>query len=153
MPSYGYNPNQGVALNQGAIFNTINGCNQGLIWHEDQTSSAIIRGIPPCPCKNSRKYKVTAIANIALPEGATVVPIAIAFAIDGEVRSTSRAIFTPAAVGDYGNVTASDIIEVPRGCCFRISVQNVSASEEAAYVPASAIDMQNLNITIDPLRN
>lgn len=151
MPSYGYNPVQGVALNQGAIFNTVNGCRIGKIWHEDQTSSAILRGIPKCPCQNVTKYQVTAIANIALPTGATVVPIAIGLAVDGEVRPTSRAISTPAAVLEYDNVTASDIIEVPRGCCFRISVKNVSASEESDYIPAPLINMQNLNIYINQI--
>lgn len=152
MPSYGYNPVQGVALNQGAIFNTINGCRMGKIWHEDETGSAILRGIPKRPCQCSAKYQVTAIANIALPTGATVVPIAVALTVDGEVRPTSRAISTPAAVLDYDNVTASDIIEVPRGCCFRIALDNVSASEEEGYVPAPLINMQNLNIYINQVQ-
>lgn len=152
MPSYGYNQIQGVALNQGAIFNTINGCRRGKIWHEDETPLAVIKGIPNCQCASSAKFKVTAIANIALPEGATVTPIAVALLVDGVVRPTSRAISTPAAALEYDNVTASDIIEIPRGCCFRVGFGNVAASEETGYVPAQLINMQNLNIAIEQVQ-
>ena len=149
MPSYGYNQVQGVPLNQGAIFNTVSGCgcNCGRIWHENETPTAILRG-GNC----GAKYKVTAISNIALPENATVVPIAVALVVDGVVRPTSRAISTPAAALEYDSVTASDIITVPRGCCFRVALENVSASEVAGYVPAPLINMQNLNITINPVQ-
>lgn len=148
MPSYGYNQLQSVPLNQGAVFNTVSGCgcNCGRIWHENETPSAILRG-----GYRGSKYKVTAVSNIGLPEGATVVPIAIALAVDGNVRPTSRAISTPSAALEYNNVTASDIITVPSGCCFRIAIENVSASEETGYVPAPTINMQNLNITINPV--
>ena len=152
MPSYGYNQVQSVPLNQGAIFNTVNGCRRGTIWHEDETPLAIIRGVPRCQCNSSAKFKITAIANIALPEGAAVAPIAVALLVDGVVRPTSRAISTPAAALDYDNVVASDIIEIPKGCCFRVAFGNVSASEETGYVPAQLINMQNLNITIDQVQ-
>lgn len=149
MPSYGFNPVQGVPLNQGAIYDTVNPCTRGIVLHEDQTATTILRGVPKCPCKRSAKFKVTAISNIALPEGATVTPIAVALVSNGEVRPTSRAISTPAAALVYDNVTASDIIEVPIGCCFMVSIRNVAASEEATYTPAPVINMQNLNITVD----
>ena len=151
MPSYGFNPVQGVPLNQGAIFDTVNGCRRGLVIHEDQTATIILRGAGGCPCQSSVKYKITAISNIALPEGATVTPIAVALVSNGEVRPASRAISTPAAALEYDNVTVSDIIEVPRGCCFMVSVRNVAASEEATYTPAPVINMQNLNITVDQI--
>lgn len=152
MPSYGFNPVQGVPLNQGAIFDTVNGCRRGLVIHENETATIILRGIVNSPCERSAKYKVTAIANIALPEGATVTPIAVALTVNGEVRPASRAISTPAAALDYDNVTSSDIIEVPRGCCYMVSFRNVAASEETGYVPAPVINMQNLNLTVDRVR-
>lgn len=152
MPSYGYNQVQGVPLNQGAIFNTVNGCRRGNIWHENETPLAILKGRPLCQCAPSAKFKITAISNIALPEGAAVTPIAVALLVDGVARPTSRAISTPAAALDYDNVTASDIIEVPKGCCFRVGIGNVSASEEADYVPAQLINMQNLNITVEQIQ-
>ena len=149
MPAYGYNPVQGVALNQGATFNTVIGCNKGLVLHEDGSGIIIMRGIVDCPCQGFARYKVTAISNIALPDGATVVPIAVALSVNGETRPTSRAIVTPAAVGDYFNVTCSDFIDVPKGCCFSLSIRNVPASEDPTYTPAPLINTQNLNITVD----
>lgn len=149
MPSYGYVPVQSVALNTGAIFDTMIPCTKGLVLHENQTPFVILRGITDCPCKRVARYKVSAISNIALPTGATVVPIAVALTVMGVARPDSVAIATPAAVGDYFNVTCSDIIDVPRGCCFFVGIANVAASDAEGYTPAPIINMQNLNITVE----
>jgi hypothetical protein len=37
---------------------------------------------------------------------------------------------------------------VPRGCCFNISVENTSESATPATTPASAINVQNANLTV-----
>ena len=89
--------------------------------------------------------------NIALPtEADAVVPIAIAIAVNGEPRLTSRAIYTPAAVDEYGNVTSTAIIKVPRGCCFSMSVDAVSGiTADPTETPASIISIQNANLVID----
>lgn len=71
------------------------------------------------------------------------------FAANGEPRLTSRAIFTPAAVGDYGNVTSTAIIKVPKGCCFSLSVESVPASADPTVTPAPVIEVQNANLVID----
>ena len=91
-------------------------------------------------------------ANIAVPEGGTIPTggIAIAIAIQGEPKLTSRAIFVPAAVGtDYGNVTSTAIVRVPRGCCFSMSVDAVPASSDPTVAPAPVINVQNANLVID----
>ena len=89
--------------------------------------------------------------NIAIPEGGTLTPIAVAITVNGEPRTTSRAIYTPAAVGDanYGNVTSTAIIKVPKGCCFSLSVDAVPASTDPATTPAPVINVQNANLVID----
>jgi hypothetical protein len=85
-------------------------------------------------------------ANIALPEdAAAVVPISVALAIDGEPVLTSRAIYTPAAVDEYGNVTSTAIITVPKGCCFTVAVENTSSAVDGV---APAINIQNCNVTV-----
>ena len=94
-------------------------------------------------------YQVTFNGNIAIPEGGTVVPIAIAITVNGEPRLTSRAIFTPAAVEDYGNVTSTAIIRVPRGCCFSLSIEAVPATTDPTVTPAPVIEVQNANLVID----
>lgn len=35
-------------------------------------------------------------------------------------------IATPAAVGNFWNVSASTHVDVPRGCCFEVAVKNTS---------------------------
>lgn len=152
MPSFGYNPVQSVALNTGAIFDTMIPCGKGLILHENQTPYLILKGNTDYRCQRFARYKVSAISNIALPTGGTVVPIAVALTVMGAARPDSRAIVTPADVEEYFNVTCSDFIDVPRGCCFFVGIANVAASDEAGYVAAPTINMQNLNITVDKVR-
>lgn len=149
MASLGYNPVQSVALNQGAIFDTMIACPYGFVLHENQTPYFILRGATDYPCQRFARYKVTAISNIAIPTGGTVTPIAVALTVMGAVRADSRAIVTPAAVDEYFNVTCSDFIDVPKGCCFLVGIANVAASDDPTYVAAPTINMQNLNITVD----
>jgi hypothetical protein len=80
-------------------------------------------------------------------EGATVGPISVALAIDGEPIQTSRAIITPAAVDEYGNVTSTAIITVPKGCCFTVAVENTSAPA-APGDAAPEINVQNANLVV-----
>lgn len=60
-----------------------------------------------------------------------------------------RAIVTPAAVDQYGHVTSTAIIKVPRGCCFSISVRSVTAANDPTVVPAPVINVQNANLVVN----
>ena len=138
---------QEVTLNAPIIFNASIPCSRGNVYHEDETGIFILRG----PCANGpcfAQYQVTFNGNIAIPEGGTAAPIAVAIAVTGEPRLTSRAIFTPAAAEDYGNVTSTAIIKVPRGCCFTVSVESVPATTDATVTPAPVINVQNANLVI-----
>lgn len=139
---------QEVALNSPILFSASIPCTRGYVYHEDETGIFILRGIVNNSCNCYAHYQVTFNGNIALPEGAAVTPIAIAIAINGEPRLTSRAIFTPAAAEDFGNVTSTAIIKVPRGCCFSLSVEAVPATSDPAVTPAPIIEVQNANLTI-----
>jgi hypothetical protein len=143
-----YNPVQLVEAGQNVVLNTTIGCNKGYVLHRNESGIVILRGIVNNPTACFARYQVTFNGNIALPEGATVTPIAIALAIDGEPIQTSRAIVTPAAAEDYFNVTSTAIITVPRGCCFTVAVENVSPSPTPATTPAPAINVQNANLTV-----
>lgn len=136
---------QEVALNAPILFSASIPCRSGNVYHEDETGIFILRG-------NTNNcfahYQVTFNGNIAIPEGGTVTPIAVALAVSGEPRLTSRAIFTPAAAEEYGNVTSTAIIKVPRGCCFSLSVDAIPATTDPAVTPAPVIDVQNANLTI-----
>jgi len=147
MAEYLANPVQNVALNAPILFNASIPCRKGYVYHEDETGVFILRGITNC-C--FARYAVTFNGNIAIPEGGEVTPIAVAIAVTGEPRLTSRAIYTPAAVDEYGNVTSTALITVPKGCCFSVSVEYVDATtDDATVTPTPLIEVQNANLVID----
>lgn len=143
------NPIQEVALNAPVIFNASIPCTRGWVYHEDETGIFILRGIVNNSCACFATYQVTFNGNIALPEGATVTPIAVAITVNGEPRLTSRAIYTPAAAEEFGNITSTAIIKVPKGCCFSVSVDAVPATTDPTVTPAPVIEVQNANFVID----
>lgn len=143
-----YNPVQEVALNSPILFDTSIPCSRGYVYHEGNTGNFILKGVSSNPCNQFAQYQVTFNGNIALPDGATVTPVALALTVNGEPRPTSKAIFAPAATGEYGNVTSTAIIKVPRCCCFSLSVDAVPASTDPTVTPAPAVDVQNANLTV-----
>ena len=139
---------QSVSNNSPINFTASIPCTKGYIYHEDETGIFILRGITCGQCFAT--YQIVFNGNIALPEDATeVVPIASAISVNGEPRPTSRAIFTPAAVDEYGNVTSTAIIKVPKGCCFSLSVEAVPATTDPTVTPAPIINVQNANLLIN----
>lgn len=147
MAEYLANPIQNVALNSPVLFNASIPCQKGYVYHEDETGILVLRGITN---NCFARYSVTFNGNIAIPEGGAVTPIAIAISVDGEPRLTSRAIFTPAAVDEYGNVTSTALVTVPKGCCFAVSVRYVDATtDDAATTPTPLIEVQNANLVIN----
>ena len=143
-----WNDVQEVSLNSPILFRASIPCTRGYVYHEDETGNFILQGASANGCNRFAHYQVTFNGNIALPEGADVVPIAVALTINGEPRLTSRAIFTPAAAEEYGNVTSTAIIKVPRCCCFSLGVEAVAATTDPTVTPAPIIDVQNANLTI-----
>lgn len=147
MAEFTYNPIQVVNPNQPVVLNNSIPCNKGYVYHRNESGIVTLRGIVNNPNSCFARYQVTFNANIAVPEDGTVGPIAVALAIDGEPVLTSRAIVTPAAVDEYFNVTSTAIITVPRGCCFNVSVENVSEGATPTDV-APQINVQNANLTV-----
>ncbi len=154
MAEYTYNPVQTVEPNQNVILNDNIPCNKGYVLHRNESGIVILRGIVNNPCACFARYQVTFNGNIALPDGATLGPIAVSLAIDGEPILTSRAIVTPAATAadpptadNFFNVTSTAIITVPKGCCFTVAVENVSTPAAVGEV-APEILVQNANLTV-----
>ena len=145
MAEYLYNEAQSVSLNQAALFNNSIPCNRGNVFHENGTGVFTLRG-RTCNC--FARYQVDYFGNIAVPEGGAAGPIALALAVNGETRPTSRSIVTPAAVDQYFSVSSGAIIDVPAGCCTSISLRAVPASDDPTVTPAPVINVQNLNIRI-----
>lgn len=63
-------------------------------------------------------------------------------------RVIDKSAMSPAAVDEYGNVTTTAIIKVPRGCCFNLGVEYVQATDDPATTPTPLIEVQNANLTI-----
>ena len=141
MAEYLANAEQSVSLNNPVLFTASIPCTKGYVYHEDETGIFILRGITN---NCFARYQVTFNGNIAIPTGGAVSPIAVALTVNGEPRPTSTAIFTPAAVETYGNVTSTAVVTVPKGCCFTLSVRYVAADD----TPTPTINVQNSNLTI-----
>jgi hypothetical protein len=75
-----------------------------------------------------------------VPTGGTVSPIELAISVRGEPLGSATAIVTPAAVEEYNSVYMSVLVDVPRGCCVDVGVQNTSDQP---------INVQNANLIVD----
>lgn len=154
MAEFAYNPIQLVEPGQNVILDTVIPCGKGYVYHRNQSGLVTLRGIVNNQNCCFARYQVSFNGNIALPSGATVGPISVALAIDGEPIQTSRAIVTPAATAtdpptaeNFHNVTSTAIITVPKGCCFTVAVENTSGPAAPGGV-APEILVQNANLTV-----
>lgn len=148
MAEYTYNEVQLVQPGSAAVLNTAIGCNKGYVLHRSGSGILTLRGITKDPCSQKARYRVSFDGNIAVPEGGTAGEIQLALAIDGEIVPTSIAAATPAAVSQYWNVAGFAIIDVPKGCCYTVSVENASVSADPATTPAQALNLRNLNVEV-----
>lgn len=95
------------------------------------------------------RYRVDAKANVQIPTGGAVTPIAIGIAINGSVIPESIAIVTPAAVEDYWFINTGAVITVPCGCCVTVSVVYADGTEDdPATTPTPSIGVRR-NASID----
>lgn len=131
---------QTVPANQNVVFtDTIIPCNKGYVVHRNGSGLFKLRGLTN---QSKARYRVLFGANIAVPTGQAIGPISLAISISGEpVRSTVMTV-TPTALDAFFNVSADVFVEVDRGCCVDISIENVSD-------PAIPISVQNANLIID----
>lgn len=138
MPEYTANAAQTVAVGQNVLLTeTPVGCNRGYVMHRDGSGIITLRGITQ-QCR--ARYRVSADANIAIAAGGTAAPISLSLAITGEPLSSATAIVTPAAAGDLFNVHVDALVDVPKGCCLTIALENTSTQP---------ITTQNVNMIID----
>lgn len=145
MAEYGASANQNVSLNNPIVMNATIPCTSGCVYHEDETGVFVLKG------KTNNcfaRYQVTFNGNVAIPTGGAVTPVAVAISVCGEPRLTSKAIYTPTAE-EFGNLTSTAIITVPRGCCFNMSVDYVDATtDDPATTPTPSITVANANLVI-----
>ena len=139
---YSYVPVQTVDVDDNVMFmDGDRACRKGYISHRTGSGIFFLKGATN-GCK--AVYRVTFDGNIAVApaaDGGVLEPISVALTINGEALGNATAIVTPAAIGDYFNVSLTTFIDIPCGCCVTVSVENVSAT--------SSIDVQNANIIFD----
>lgn len=136
-----------VALNSAIPFIDSIRCNKGYVFHQNGTGIFVLRGVTP---NCFARYEVEFTGNIAIPEGGTITPIATAIVVSGEERVGSRSIFTPTAVDEYGNVTSRAVVDVPKGCCFTVSVEYVNGTvDDPTVVPTPLINVIDGSLSID----
>ena len=136
---YSFVPVQTVDVDENVTFmDGDRSCRKGFVQHRSGSGIFFLKGSNNC-CK--AMYRVTFNANIAIADGGTVEPISVALTINGEALGNATAIVTPAAIGDFFNVSVTTFIDIPCGCCVTVSVENTSDT--------TAIDITNANIIFD----
>lgn len=153
MAEYGYNEIQTVQPGAAAILQDIRPCTRcpKLVLHDNQTPNLILRGIVKntnC-CNPKAIYHVSYSGNIAVPEGGTAGEIQLALSVNGFIRPFTIAAATPAAAEDFWHVSGETDIYVDAGCCTNVAVVNASVSETPGTIPAPAVDIRNLNVTVE----
>ena len=120
---------QNVALNGTIPFDYVSiPCNKGCVV-PITTGVLSLRG-----GSNSARYEVKLQANVAIPTGGAVTPLALAITLNGVSIPDSVAIVTPAAVEDVWHINTSTTINVPCNCCVSVSAAYVDATEDDATV-------------------
>ena len=148
MAKYITSTDQNVALNNTIPFNIVSiPCNKGCVV-PITTGVLTLKG---STSNRFARYEVDLQANIAIPEGGTVTPLAVAITLNGVAIPDSVAIVTPAAVEDVWHIHTSATITVPCGCCVSVSAAYVDATEDDATVtPTPSIFVRrNASLTVD----
>ncbi len=127
---------QEVAANGNVVFTNTAVRGSNCIQHREGSGIVTLRGITN-QCR--ARYFVDFSANIAVPTGGTAGAISLAIAISGEPVLSSQMISTPAAVAQFNNVSTGIYVDVPKGCCVNIAVENTSGV---------AIDVANANLVV-----
>ena len=141
---------ESVALNTAIPFVDSIPCNRGYVFHQSGTGIFVLRGIVNNPSACFARYNVEFTGNISIPEGGAITPIATAIVVSGEARDGSRSIYTPTLTDAYGNVTSRATVDVPRGCCFTVSVEYVNGTvNDPATVPTPLINVVDGSLSIE----
>lgn len=126
-----------VAAGQNVPFTETAVTRSPCIVHREGAGIVTLRGLTN-QCR--ARFKVTFGGNIAIPTGGAVGAISAALAVNGEPLNSAKGIVTPAAVDQYGNIYVAANIDVPRGCCLTVAVENTSDQ---------AINVANANLIVE----
>ena len=136
---------QNVPLTETAV------AGKSCIVHREGSGQVFLRGLTN-QCK--ARFRVSFGGNISVPTGGTVGAITAALAINGEPLTSAvaqpvmlpvptwaaMATVTPAAVENYFNIFVAANVDVPKGCCVTVAMENTSAQ---------AISFANSNMIVE----
>lgn len=148
MAKYITSTDQNVALNNTIPFNIVSiPCNKGCVV-PITTGVLTLKG---STSNRFARYEVDLQANIAIPEGGAVTPLAVAITLNGVAIPDSVAIITPAAAEDVWHIHTTATVTVPCGCCVSVSAAYVDATEDdATVIPTPSIFVRrNASLTVD----
>ena len=128
---------QTVLANQNVYFTDTVVDGNNCINHRDDSGLVSLKGLTN-QCR--ARYKVSFSGNVAVPTGGTAGAISVAIAIDGEAVLSSAMTVTPTVVDAYFNVSSAIFVDVPRGCCTTVSVQNIGTA---------SINVANANLIVE----
>lgn len=137
-----------VALNNTIPFNSVSiPCNAGNV---DPLAVGILN-LRGKTCNRFARYNVRVQANVQIPTGGAVTPIALGIAVNGAIIPESVAIVTPAAVEQYWHINIEQPITVPAGCCVSVSAVYADGTEDdPAVTPTPSITVRrNASITVE----
>ena len=128
---------QTVLTGQNVLFSDSVTCGSCSIGWRQGSGLIFLRGIGQ-QCR--ARFKATFSGNIAVPAGGVAGPISLSLAINGEPVASTTMTVTPTAEAAFFNVAGAIFIDVPKGCCLQISVENISTQ---------TIDVQNANLIVE----
>lgn len=105
--------------------------------HREGSGLVTLRGITN---QQRARFRVTFGGNVALPAEATVAPISLAIALNGEPVAETTMISTPSAAGAYNSISRVLFLDIPSGCCSQVSVENIGTA---------AIEIQNASLIVE----
>lgn len=139
----------------GSVVFTFNSvpCDRGFVRHRNDDGNFLLSGWLPsgrcnCGCNRNKSavYFVDFGANIAIPTDGEVGEISVSFAINGSpIPSTIMAV-TPAAVEEYFNVSRAANVEIWKGCCQTVTIQNTS--DQPILVRNATIDFSRPDLAV-----
>ena len=130
MAKYITSTDQNVALNNTIPFDIVSiPCNKGCVIPVTTGVLNLRSG-----ANQAARYNVRLQANVAIPEGGAVTPLAVTITLNGVPIPDSVAVVTPAAAEDVWHINTSTTVTVPCGCCLSVSAAYVDATEDDAAV-------------------
>ena len=139
---YSYVPSQIVAEDANVAFmDGDRACRKGFIDHRSGSGVFTLKGANNA-CRTI--YRVTFDANVAVApaaDGGVLGPVSVALTENGELLGNATAIVTPAAIGDFFNLSITTFIVLSGCCCKTVAVRNAS--------DGTAIEVTNANIIFE----